>query len=416
MSDRTAASIPLIPPLSWNSGVLVVVAFLVTFGVFMVQPYLFVYVPAYVGWSSDSISLALLAGAVLGSAAALATSASIPTKRVVNFAQTAAIGLAVGFAALTAAPSGNAAAKFVMIIGALFCYRFSLSLLRTCAYTIQIMSTREPDSLPRTLALMSASAAAGATLGPLLASQLSGISTILFVADAVLAAGAGVTLLLRPAGVPPQPDKLAEKAWRHLLKAPTLAVATSSMLLYVLLAQMFSYVPLLVKLNAGSSADSRIAQLFAIKAVIVAVLPPFVTRVTDRLFESPVHRYLLGLLLAAAGMMAFTALPTEWVCNILGVALLSVGEIVGSTYGVVVLNSTIADRSALTAGVGLYTFATLAVGIGVGQYLGVVLAGQASSASLMTWLGVCFAGFGVILFAGIANPPRRVRAVPNTEA
>jgi Major Facilitator Superfamily len=292
-----------------------------------------------------------------------------------------------------------------------------LSLLRTCAYTIQIVSTHDADFLPRTLALMSASAAAGATLGPLLASQLSGISTILFVADAVLAAGAAVTLLLRPAGVtPPQADKAAEKAWRHLLKAPTLAVATSSMLLYVLLAQMFSYVPLLVKLNAGSAANSRIAQLFAIKAVIVAVLPPFVTRVADRLFDSPVHRYLLGLLLAAGGMMTFTALPAEWACNILGVALLSVGEIIGSTYGVVVLNSTIADRSALTAGVGLYTFATLAIGIGVGQYFGVVLAGQSSGASLMAWLGVCFAGFVVLLFAGVANPPRRVRAVPGTEA
>jgi MFS family permease len=170
------------------------------------------------------------------------------------------------------------------------------------------------------------------------------------------------------------------------------------MAIYLLIAQNFSYLPVVVTTDYGQSANATIAKLFALKAVLLAIFPLFLTKVLDSQIEKLSYRFLLGLISALVGISIFTSFHAVPFVPYLSMVFLSIGEMVAGTYSPVMIGETVEDADDLPAAMGLMTFTTLALGIGVGQYLGIYILGFAGSWHLLLWVSIAIGGIVSLRF------------------
>jgi MFS family permease len=379
---------------SRNVKILLSAAFLVTFGVFMVQPYLIARLPAYVGWSSEAISRYFMIAALAGSSLALLWSLFADRINVTGMARFSAGALVLSFVLLELAGKVHSTLAAVALFFGFFLFRFSLSLLRTCTFSLYSLSTDDPASLPRIFALSTSLVAIGGATGPLLAGFLASFEDILLASILVLSLAAFVILFLKQQEArsqhlkEPTKSKFSMRAFRPA----TLGVAVSSMAIYLLIAQNFSYLPVVITTDDAQSANATIAKLFALKAVLLAVFPLFLTRFLESQIDKLSYRYLFGLISTLAGISIFTSFHAVPFVPYLSMVFLSIGEMVAGTYSQVLIGKTVEDPDDLPAAMGLLTFTTLALGIGVGQYLGIYILGFASSWHLLLWVSIVIGG------------------------
>jgi MFS family permease len=385
---------------SRNVKILLGAAFLVTFGVFMVQPYLIARLPAYVGLSSEAISRYFMIAALAGSSLALLWSLFAERINVVGMTRFSASALVLSFVLLELAGKVHSTLTVVALFFGFFLFRFSLSLLRTCTFSLYSLSTDDSASLPRIFALSTSLVAIGGTTGPLLAGFLTSFEDILLASILVLSFAAFAILFLEPEEARSQPPKEPKKSKLSMraFRPATLGVAVSSMAIYLLIAQNFSYLPVVITTDYAQSANAMIAKLFALKAVLLAIFPLFLTKFLESQIDRLSYRYLFGLISALVGISIFTSFHAVPFVPYLSMVFLSIGEMVAGTYSQVLISKTVEDADDLPAAMGLLTFTTLALGIGVGQYLGIYILGFASSWHLLLWVAIVIGGILALRF------------------
>ncbi|MBI4237420.1 MAG: MFS transporter [Deltaproteobacteria bacterium] len=141
-----------------------------------------------------------------------------------------------------------------------------------------------------------------------------------------------------------------------------------SILFFVLLGQSFGFIPVLLK-ELGHV--EWIGTFFSINAALLIVLSEPVALFLNKTALKQTHKMILGLALMVLALSLFSLTSTTLFWLVIITLLYSLAEIIFQTYAMELIRRN-ESQWKIPATVSAYTFFTSAVGVGLGQYIGLV--------------------------------------------
>jgi len=222
--------------------------------------------------------------------------------------------------------------------------------------------------------------ALGTSLGPMAGAyiiELHGLDVAILASGAVPVGVALIYLAYRPPiDESPLPSGASGNAYpppRWPQPAAWL-VCTSALFANVLAGMMISYIPL--KVHSVHPGDSRsIALAFGVFACTRVLVTVFAFKALLKLLSRTVDMYLMGLLLSTAGLALCSYVQTDRGVY-LAMTAFGFGNTLVMSSSVPLLSETAHDSSRTNLHMGLYTFATSALGFPLGMLLGPLAFGE----------------------------------------
>lgn len=168
-------------------------------------------------------------------------------------------------------------------------------------------------------------------------------------------------------------------------------LAFSIVTYFVIMGLAYSYIPLVIK---SSSPESKmlVGVFFTVNSISIILLGIPVSKLANRLRKS--SQMIIGLSFSALGLIL---LNTSLINHILIVSFVAVLFTIGEIICPIILQEELLKGEGDTVKkMSLYSFLGSGIGIGVGQYVGVTLAGISSIYSITTIVMICV--FGYLMF------------------
>ena len=186
--------------------------------------------------------------------------------------------------------------------------------------------------------------------------------------------------------VPPRPE-VTPHTIKILIKTWPLMFA--SIIFSCLLGQSFSYIPIMIEALSGKSSIAIFFSTNALCLVLMAV--PLVNYLNKRQITIQ-KKCMLGQMTIGLSLIILPFLGHSFLGIIFIALIYSVGEILFASYSLEMLRATLTPIET-TKGLAIHTFLTVSLGLGLGQYLGVLLKSSGSVLStILFW--VVLSGLG----------------------
>jgi len=168
----------------------------------------------------------------------------------------------------------------------------------------------------------------------------------------------------------------------------------ASVLFFCMLGQSLSFIP--VEISKHGSIN-LVSTFFSVNAIILFILPIPLARYLEKMKVSATLSCIIGLV-----SMTLSIIMVPFFCQSLyGVLyftiLYSIGEVTFSTYSIEILKKVIKHDQSMQA-ITIYSFLTTSIGIGLGQYCGMIFLDFFSSFELvLVWLVILFIAIKLII-------------------
>jgi hypothetical protein len=368
--------------ISHTSRTLLVVTLTVSIGLFAINPFLVVSLPSYAGVTH--VGLMLFVSMVAGSLIALLASGQSAVRHTAWLAQLSVLALTIGAIGLALLPSLPLSCRLIAAIVAMTFLRSGLNLYSNASRSLHLASSGSRLDAALLIAVVGTVFGIGSALGPLVAAPildrkgfgwvLSG-SAILFALSCLV-----IALGLRDRSVdhsftdrPLTP--LVLRPWPSTARVARLCFATA--LAFLLYAQSISYIPITI-VDRFRSPTSLVALFFVVNALLLIVCSVPLMRAISHITPRREMQMTMGIGALAAGLVALRLGRADLLTLLVSALLYTAGEVVLPSVGLAMLHSATRDTSELSRDVAFFNFATNSLGLGAGQYIGVLVGSLAA--------------------------------------
>lgn len=351
--------------------------FLVTFTMFLFNPYLVVGVKDNGGLGYGDASVFLMVALLLGSFISLfiGVVSSFKTFRIILLSSSILSSLSFYFMMVSMEISSG----FLFLLG-LICLRISLSCSSIITRTMHMLTNSNKDCT-RLFSLAVTVFGAGSSIAPIVAGWLystSGFVLILkscmflmmFTAVLLLSFSSVIMKDLSKINIEASEDtEICVCPNQKNFTGSTICLLVASVVFFCLLGQSLSYIPMsIVKLGERT----WIPIFFTTNAIILTFFSVPVCAFLDKFFVKESKKCSLGVVFITLSLLLIPVLFEDKIGVVVDSVLYSIGEIVFSSYSLNLLK-TITSVNKVSKITSIYTFLTTSVGLGFGQYLGVVI-------------------------------------------
>ncbi|MEZ9657362.1 MFS transporter [Vibrio splendidus] len=380
---------------SSSSRFLLLNTLLIAVATFMVNPYLVVGAQDTLNISYSNIGLYLMVALVIGSVTSLAIGFLSPRKALLNILLTSSAGSVFSFLLMSCSADSAESSQLIFLIG-LVLLRVCMSCATMITRTIHIMTNADKDCSKLFASAVSVFGV-GSAIAPLIGGfifetmgfvqLLLGAMGFMFLSLLVLGCAAFFirTDLNSQTSIDEKPSSVTSYCvmdnWQLMV---------GCVLFFCLMGQSFSYIP--VQINQLGESE-WIAVFFGVNAAVLATLSIPISNWLKRRGGSALHYCILGLNVLTASLVIIPIAFSSLIGVVVVAALYSFGEILFSAYSLEVLRGKVKAEH-ISKAVSMYTFLTTSVGLGLGQYLGVLLLDNVSIYFVSaTWIVICAVGY-----------------------
>jgi len=376
-----------------SSKILLFNTFAITLATFMFNPYLVIGAKEILSIGNEEIGFYLMIALIIGSFSSLIIGMKSSKKSLLPLLLISSIGSVISFYFMFISNEFGGSNKWVFLL-ALVCLRIFMSCATMVTRTIHMITNINRDC-SKLFALAVTVFGLGSALGPLIGGAVfesKGFLTIIFVSMVItILAFLALCCSLFFIGSELKSNNDVDKPSNNIaynLK-DTWTIMLSSILFFCLLGQSLSYIP--VQISTIGNA-SWIAIFFGVNATFLIVFSLPIINKLNKYSLTLAHKCSLGLIFITISLIIVPYTFSSIVGVVVVAILYSLGEILFSTYSLESLRGAVKATDAPKA-VSIYTFLTTSLGLGIGQYVGVLLLDELSPLLIAcVWGGICLFG------------------------
>lgn len=368
----------------------------ICFLLFSVNPYLIIYLDDISGLTTKAISRCFLFSIIFGNAIAYFISRKITNNTSHFFVVVSIVTMLTAISLIHCTNLKGIYLSIIIVCLALLLYRFSLGIYFS---STRIMNFHICNNVPshHIASLITTYSNLGACFGPLVGAYV--VNTFkfegllyLFQTGAIIIIGLFLIQFKVKVNLKDKEHKNDKIAGTVKPFKRYIMFYISFFLMFLFQAQVFTYIPLIFDKNPEISTE-YIGYFFSMNAAILLILSYIVNAWMIKIIKSSVIIYCIGLIFTVTSLVIvpiITNIAQLFVCAF----LFTMGEIISPTIAMVIIKDNLSEGDDLGFHLANYTMATSAFGLGIGQYLGMILSfNDKASFALISWIVLGMAAY-----------------------